>query len=543
MERLFRFAERGESIGLIWAAMSEPLPMSAVAVEPSTVLMLDYEKALELTAQSPELRSHWNQKLAGSIRSHLIGDSKISDTSIVVVFHQSEQTRPLTKRLINRLSKAGETLGIFSDNEVHNYDDCTKVRSLYNNERLISEGEIHEQIGGWGNPARIIVDLKATIDDDVASRLIGLSQHILWVADESNWQEAIQRLRELEADSPAVRDKVAFIWNLRSGPTAPFAPEIASVAQRDIKTPADDSSSATNTLDPGVEGVIHHLRGISVGLALGGGAALGMAHLGVLRALEQAGVVVDRIAGTSAGAMVGLLCAAGHSPDYLVDRFTEDLQPGWLFRMLPRGGYWYLTYKYRRGKFDPMLRKYLNDLCIEQLPVPASAVTVDLVSGDVIVRNVGDAVHGILDSINLPLLSKPILRDGQALIDGGCVNNVPADVLVSQGCNLVIAVDVLAKIDKEFAGLRPDTPVSQGKPPNSVQTLLRAYAVQSYNMNSVGSLPADVRIEPDTSGFSMSEFTSASELASIGEQATREKLSTIQALLKRLGSTPHLDPV
>ena len=102
-----------------------------------------------------------------------------------------------------------------------------------------------------------------------------------------------------------------------------------------------------------------------VGVALGGGAARGLSHLGVLKALERSGIVVDMIAGTSAGAMTGILYSSGLDPDYNADAFATELRPSWIFRHLPQGNYWHLLYKYRRGKFDPMLRKYLHDWRLE----------------------------------------------------------------------------------------------------------------------------------------------------------------------------------
>ena len=105
-----------------------------------------------------------------------------------------------------------------------------------------------------------------------------------------------------------------------------------------------------------------------------------------------------------------------------------------------------------------MLRKYLGDLRLEQLPLPMHTITVDLIGGRAVVRESGDAVHAITESINLPILSKPIFRDGQALVDGGLIDNVPADVLTRKGCNFVIAVSVTAKMELEFANNRPDTP-------------------------------------------------------------------------------------
>jgi predicted acylesterase/phospholipase RssA len=259
-----------------------------------------------------------------------------------------------------------------------------------------------------------------------------------------------------------------------------------------------------------------------------------MAHLGVLKALEESGIVVDMIAGTSAGAMTGVLYAAGLDVDYVTNGFVEDLKPGWPFRMIPSGNHWYLLYKYRRGHFDRMLRKYLSDWTLEQLPLPVRSVTVDLVSGNTVVRDRGDAVNSILESINLPVFSKPISRDGRALVDGGLVNNIPADVLVRSGCNFVIAVSVTARLEPEFARNRPDTPTSKMASASILQTILRSYVVQSVNMHSFGVQPADVVIEPDATGVDLSEFSRTRELATIGEEAVLEVMPKIKSLLAQL---------
>jgi predicted acylesterase/phospholipase RssA len=284
----------------------------------------------------------------------------------------------------------------------------------------------------------------------------------------------------------------------------------------------------------GFDRVVHEMRGVRIGLALGGGAARGMAHLGVLKVLEESGICVDMIAGTSAGAMTGILYASGMKPSYSVDRFVHDLTPPWFFRQLSGGGYWHLLYKYRRGQFDPMLRKYLLDSRLEQLPLPVHSVTVDLVSGQPIVRDEGDSVHAIMESINLPVLSSPINRDGRALVDGGIINNVPANVLVSKGCNFVIAVSVTAQMKAEFASNRPDTPTSNMKSASMLQTIMRTYIVQNVNMNSVGVQPADFVIQPDVNEFDITEFTRAAEMSAIGESTTHEAIPKLKQLLSRV---------
>ena len=127
-------------------------------------------------------------------------------------------------------------------------------------------------------------------------------------------------------------------------------------------------------------------------MALGGGAARGMAHLGILKALEQIGIVVDMIAGTSAGAMTGIVYASGLDSDYTADQFSTDLRPVVVLSPHSRMATMVSRLQVPPGQFDPMLRKYLHDWRLEQLAVPCLSVTVDLVAGDSIVREQGDAI-------------------------------------------------------------------------------------------------------------------------------------------------------
>ena len=93
-----------------------------------------------------------------------------------------------------------------------------------------------------------------------------------------------------------------------------------------------------------------------------------------------------------------------------------------------------------------MLRSHLSNWTLEQLIIPFTSVTADLVTAEQVHRSHGDAANAILESINLPGVSQPICRDGMAAVDGGILNNVPADVLVNQGATFIVAVDVAAKI-------------------------------------------------------------------------------------------------
>jgi predicted acylesterase/phospholipase RssA len=240
------------------------------------------------------------------------------------------------------------------------------------------------------------------------------------------------------------------------------------------------------------------------------------------------------LAGTSAGAMTGTIYAAGLDPDYAIQVFKTDLQPSWLFRQLPGGGYWYLLYKYRRNKFDTMLRKYIGRTRMEQLHLPMFTVAVDLFEGEPVVREGGDATMSILESINLPPLSLPIFQSDQALVDGGLLNNIPANVLVARGCNFVIASSVTAKLERDFLGMRSDANSRINRFFSTIQVIMRQNMIQGFNMNSVGVQPADFVVAPDVTSFDISEFTRADEMAFIGESATNATIAKLHKMLNKL---------
>jgi NTE family protein len=366
----------------------------------------------------------------------------------------------------------------------------------------------------------------------------------LWCVRPQDANAAVHLLRELEASVPKWRDKVRIVWILdASSPFAPFVPELNELAERDFKLTFDPpQANQGSLLQQGFERIVHHLRGIQIGLALGGGAARGMAHLGVLKVLEQNGIYIDRLAGTSAGALTGVMYAAGLDPDFAVQCFKKDLLPPWLFQKLPAGGYWYLLYKYRRNKFDPMLRQYLGDARMEQLVIPTAAISVDLVEGEPLVREQGDATINVLESINLPPLSLPIIRSGQALVDGGLLNNIPANVLVTKGCNFVIASSVTAKLEKDFVEIRSKGSSSNTGFFSSIQVIMRQTMIQGYRMNSVGIKPADFVVSPDVTSFDISEFTRADEMAAIGEKTTNATVVDLLKVLNKLDSKLFENP-
>src|SRR5262245_48887253 len=535
-ESLFRMIERGEQFGMMVGALSEPAPIRIIALEPTTVLSLDYEQAMDLTLQRPELRRLWLTTFAGSLRKHLFGAAARRAPMMLALIHDSGATHAAAQRLAARLCEAGENLAVLSDSDHWRALPEIRFRHLHVGGKMLDLDEIRRQAAEWQDANRIVFDLAADLAPDQAIRLMEIVDRAVYFVAAAAADAAKLRLQALGASARGWRDKIAVAWVLeRQDPIVPAMPDLHDLVSRDFKiVEAPPALPWGRSVANGLERLVHDLRGLRIGVALGGGAARGMSHLGVLKALEQNGIVVDMVAGTSAGAMTGIVYASGLDPDYSARQFANDLRPSWIFQRLPRGDQLYLLYKSLRGQFAPMLRKYLHDWRLEQLPVPCLAVTVDLVGGSPLVRERGDAVHAILESINLPVLSVPICRNGQALVDGGLVNNIPADVLVSKGCNFVIAVSVTAKMEKQFCDIKPGGPAAPKAKPGIVQTLLRSLLVQNHCLNAFGVQPADMVIEPDLTDFDLTEFVRTVELAAVGEAATVAQVPRIRRLLSRL---------
>ncbi|MCE9562820.1 MAG: patatin-like phospholipase family protein [Planctomycetes bacterium] len=541
-ETLFRMIERGDQFGMMIGALQEQVPLRIFTLEPTTLIEIDYEQAMELTLKHQDLRLQWLKSFAGTLQQHFFGKSTKRAPMMLGLIHESPASRLVGRRLIERLRELGENIAVFSDSdELRNLPDV-RLRSLQVDGRPLELAEIRQQASDWQDANRIIFDIHTQLHPERVEQLMQLVDRAVYFVPASESDSAIRRLQQLDVPGRGWRDKLSIAWLLEKDRiVAPAVANLQDFVSRDFKiSDTPPQSPWGRSLSSGLERLVHDLRGVRIGVALGGGAARGMSHLGVLKALEENGIVVDMIAGTSAGALTGIVYATGLEGDYSADRFSTDLTPSWIFRRLPRGDYWFLLYQYRRNHFDRMLRKYLNDWKLEQLAIPCLSVTVDLVSGQSVVRERGDAVHAILESINLPVLSVPICRNGQALVDGGLVNNIPADVLASKGCNFVIAVSVTAKMEKRFCDMIHGSPTQPRKKPSVLQTLLRCLLVQDHSLNAIGVQPADVVIEPDVTGFDLSAFMRAKELAAIGEQTTLKQIPKIKQLLTRLD--PQLFP-
>jgi NTE family protein len=180
------------------------------------------------------------------------------------------------------------------------------------------------------------------------------------------------------------------------------------------------------------------LSGSAICLVLGGGGARGLAEIGVLRALREAGVPIDRVGGTSMGSIIGAMVALGYS----IEQMTAIHREIWLERY-PLSDYTFPAMSIIRGRrLHNLTRELFADQLIEDLPIPYFCISANLTNADQIVHDRGPLWQGVRASSSLPGTGPPLFLDGNVLIDGGVLNNLPVDVMRARHGGFVIGVDV-----------------------------------------------------------------------------------------------------
>jgi NTE family protein len=256
-----------------------------------------------------------------------------------------------------------------------------------------------------------------------------------------------------------------------------------------------------------------------VGLALGGGAARGFAHVGVISVLEAAGIQPDWIVGTSAGSLVGALYASGLNAASLRTQalgLDESLLGDW--QLNSRGVI--------RGKG---LQDYVNRLVgqrrIEQFPRRFAATATDLYNGNLRLFVSGDCGMVVRASSSVPTVFEPVSFEGREYVDGGLTSPIPVRSTKRLGCDIVIGVDISAKPSYQST----DT---------VGQILLQTFAIMGRSLAEQEMQEADIRLRPDVGDLGAASFESRKRAIEDGEKAMRDQLGNLMARIRSFTDQP-----
>lgn len=249
-----------------------------------------------------------------------------------------------------------------------------------------------------------------------------------------------------------------------------------------------------------------------LGLALSGGGTKGIAHIGVFKAFAEAEVPVFCVAGTSAGSIVGAAFCAGISWEQMaeyVQKFTKKdfLNKRWMIGSDSKN-------------ISAQVRKILGDKdSFDKLSVPFAAVAVNLQSGEEVVLREGDVALATAASSSVPILFKPTVIDGQALVDGGLLNNMPADVCRMMGAEVVVGVDLNYARGKGTASSK------------MLDTAIAAWNITTKNSMLKGQMNSDIIIAPELSSYKNTTLDFVAERIEQGYIAAMEQIPHIKELL------------
>lgn len=250
-------------------------------------------------------------------------------------------------------------------------------------------------------------------------------------------------------------------------------------------------------------------RPVRIGLALGGGAARGFAHIGVIKVLEAHGIVADIVAGTSAGSVVGALYAAGFGGfelQRLALQMDENAIADW---SLPSRGV------LRGEALQQFINRTLDQRPIEKMPRKLAITATDLQSGELIVFERGNTGMAVRASSAVPAVFQPVSINGRDYVDGGLVSPVPAQVARRLGADVVIAVDISSRPAAQPLG-------------SSIDLLLQTFAIMSQAIALHELKDADVVIRPALGGTRSTDFQGRHLSILEGEAAATAQLPRVQ---------------
>jgi NTE family protein len=264
-------------------------------------------------------------------------------------------------------------------------------------------------------------------------------------------------------------------------------------------------------------------RKVKIGLALGGGAARGFAHIGVIKALEAQGIVPDIVVGTSAGSVVGALYAAGNDAKTL-QKMAVDLDEAaisdWALPLFSKS-----SGVLKGEALQSFVNKAVNHRPIEKLKMPFGAVASDLKTGEPILFQRGNTGMAVRASSAVPGVFQPVKIGDHTYVDGGLVAPVPVRFAREMGAEFIIAVNISTQAEAQATN-------------SSLEVIMQTFSIMGQRINQLELRDADVVIQPPLGKMASNDFNNRAGAMQAGERATLAVMAQLKQKLKARRETP-----
>ena len=514
---------RGETVGETSLLAEEERAASVRALRDSDLVRLTKDAFQEVSAEFPELTLAIAKVLVDRLKARGRGNKRGGPVSVALL--QASPGVPLAE-FSRRLQAAL----------------CSMEQTVLINSRTVQREFSEEPLPAVGEDDPRALELVAWLEEHEATASLALYEAD---AAYTTWsRRCVERADRVFVVAMADEDPDSgLVAALRAAGTGGAEIDLVLVHR-------DGSAAPTRTvawLDALAPTRHHHVNwqsnadfgrvarmacGRSVGLVLGGGGAKGFAHIGVLRALAEAGIPVDMIGGSSMGSIIAGLHALGWGPERMADASKDIFLKQNPFRevTLP------LISIVRCRKLDKVLHAVYGDRLIEELPLRFFGTSSNLSSCALKVHRRGPLWKAIRMSCSLPVIMAPVPFEGEVHLDGGVLNNLPCDVMRTEA-GYVIAVDVDTQGEMvvdfdEFPSpwkLMWDgiTRKKTGRAPNIVDITLATFRASNRMHVARAKECADLCIDPPVAGIGMLDFARVDEVVQIGYDCTRRILATL----------------
>lgn len=532
-ERLMGTVYPGESVGEMAILTEERRSATVRARRDAVLLRLDQAGFRELIPRHPAALLALNRLLIDRLRAVLQGQRRKVQERVVALIPACAGAP--TRALADRLVAAGRDLSLLMV-------DAARVR-----EALGVHGPRApvpaERVARWLDTQEAQHDLLLLVgdpeDEDWTRRCLRQADRVLLVGQSGGhpgdlpWSAALAERMKPRSDQ---RQELALVH-----PDDAPAPTGTARWLDALGVPLHHHVRLGVARD--IERLLRFLRGQAVGLALAGGAARGFAHLGVLRALEEARIPIDFVCGTSMGAIIGSKVALGWSAADVHKRMRSFARLGILDLTVP------VVSACAGRRLEEHLRGTFQDRPIEDLWLPFRCVSASMIRAQKVVHRRGLIWRAVLASSALPGVFPPVIEGEDVLADGVVLDNLPVGLAVEAGCGHTIAVNVINTFDTSMtrvlrAGVRPldrliarAHPSGEGRPPGISDLVMRGFFLPTLRDIERIRAQIDLYIEPQVDQFHFLDPRPLDAVADVGYESARAR---IEAWLAGHASVPRV---
>ena len=545
VEKNLNILKEGDHFGELALLSGGVRTASAIALSDVTILEVAKDDFLALLNDIPAFSINLSRTIGSWLQGELKGDSVRNKLHIIGLVHSCGITANFAAQVIEFFADKDKKIAVFSDRQ--NYWEGIGVPAA-----SIEKGAIERTqqyvIKASEAVDHVFIDIGHQATEFIP--LLSQCDRIWCFIEQSKGSEStLASAMKLLDYRSSILHKTQWVWVQEQSTT--LAPVISTSKNTSENTPYDalrfqyvnsdididndqdheqEENQKQTLMKRDLSRLFHLANDIQLGIALGGGGARALAHIGVLAALEEHEIYFDRISGTSGGAIVAAFYAAGFDSEHMLQLFDIGIKPPKWVKYIPQGNKWYLLAMFRSGLIEKRFHKVFGkNTRFEQLILPMHIISTDLISGNEVVRSSGNVADSVIESINHPLLGRPILRDGEALIDGGILNNVPSSVLRNNNVDYIVSVNIGAKLQKSFGKNDSTTSKAKMKKVGLIGTLFRALEVGQNGLENHYENDSDFLILPDTSEYQFEDFTRDVELVKLGYQSTIEVMPELKA--------------